>query len=161
MSTRELLDAARDRLRAAPCEALGELVQPRRLLGVARAPRIERRGAAWHLGALLLTNDAVLATGDVVRAREEVRRGYTSQSQRHRAELAAAAHRGGFDEGETVHIGWRMLDPDAVDRGEASGPLGLVDGVPSVRWSLAGGYMPLKGYLDERVGLLLDPPRGA
>lgn len=161
MTTRELLDAARERLRAAPREALGELVEPRRILGIARAPRIERRGAAWHLGVLLLTEDAVLATGDVVRARQEARRGYTAESQRRRAELAAAARRGGFAEGETVHLAWRMLDADTVDRGEASGPLALVDGVPSVRWSTAGGYIALDRYLDERVGLLLEPPPGA
>ena len=161
MTTRGLLDTARERLRAAPREALGELVEPRRILGLARAPRIERRGEAWHLGVLLLTDDAVLATGDIVRARQEARRGYTAESQRRGAELAAAARRGGLAEGETVHIGWRMLDADAVDRGEASGPLSSVDGVVSVRWSAAGGFLPLERYLDERVGLLLEPPPGA
>lgn len=161
MTTTELLDAARERLRAAPREALGELVEPRRILGVPRASRIVRRGEAWHLGVLLLADDAVLATGDIVRARQEARRGYTAESQRRRAELAAAARRGGFAEGETVHIGWRMLDAVAVDRGEASGPLALVDDVVSVRWSAAGGFMPLERYLDERIGLLLEPPPGA
>ena len=60
-----------------------------------------------------------------------------------------------------MHIGWRMLQPGAVDRGEASAPLYSADGVPSVRWSAAGGLMPLEAYLSERVALLLDPPRGA
>lgn len=158
MSTLELLDAARIRLAAAgaPREALGELVVPRRILGVARAPRIERRGSAWHLGALLLTDDAVLATGEVVRARQEARRGYTAESQRQRSELAAAARRGGFAEGETVHLGWRVLRPDTPDA-----PLALHDGIPSIRWSAAGGLMPLEAYLAERVSLLLDPPAGA
>lgn len=161
MTAHELLDAARERLRAAPREALGELVEPRRILGLARAPRIERRGTAWHLGVLLLTDDAVLATGDIVRARHEARRGYTAESQRRRAELAAAARRGGFGEGEVVHLGWRMLDADAVDRGEASGPFAMIEGVVSVRWSAAGGFVPLERYLDERIELLLDPPPGA
>lgn len=161
MTTGELLDAARARLTDAPREALGELIVPRRVLGVGRAPRIVRRGAAWHLGVLLLTEDAVLATGDIVRARQEVRRGFAAESQRQRAELAAAARRGGFAEGETVHIGWAELDPDAVDRGAASGPLALRDGVVSVRWSAAGGFMPLAAYLDERVELLRNPPAGA
>lgn len=161
MTVAELLGAARVRLADAPREGLGELVEPRRVLGLGRAPRIVPRGSAWHLGALLLTDEAVLATGDILRARTEARRGYTAEAQRHRAELAAAARRGGFAEGATVHIGWRMLDPDAVDRGEASGPLALVDGVPSVRWSAAGGFQPLDRYLDERIGLLLDPPGGA
>lgn len=161
MTTAELLDRARAQLAGAPREALGELVVPRRILGVSRPPRIEPRGTAWHLGVLLLADDAVCATGNVVRARAEARRGYTAESQRHRAELAAAARRGGFAEGETVHIGWRMLRPDAVDRGEASGPLISDDGVPSIRWSTSGGLMPLEAYLSERVALLLDPPTGA
>ncbi|GAA5093068.1 hypothetical protein GCM10025760_22660 [Microbacterium yannicii] len=161
MSTAALFDAARARLAAAPREALGELVVPRRILGVARAPRVERRGEAWHLGVLLLTDDAVLATGEIVRAREEARRGYTAESQRRRAELAAAARRGGFAEGETVHLGWRMLQPAVVDAGSESGPLAVVGGVPSVRWSSAGGLMTLEAYLADRVALLLDPPRGA
>jgi hypothetical protein len=167
-----LFDAARGRLAGVPREALGELISPRRVLGIARAERIVRRGSAWHLGVLLLTDDAVLATGEVVRARHEARRGYTAESQRRRAELAAAARRGGFAEGETVHIGWRMLDPATLDgegaigprehqRDAASGPLAVVDGVPSVRWSAAGGYMSLERYLDERIALLRDPPDGA
>ncbi|MET0735932.1 MAG: glutaminase [Microbacterium sp.] len=161
MSTLALLDAARARLGSAPREHLGELVEPGRILGLRRAPRIVPRGTAWHVGVLLLTDDAVFATGQIVRARAEVPRGYTAESQRRRAELAAAAQRGGFPEGATVHVGWRMLDPAAVDRGEASEPLALEDGVPSVRWSSAGGRVRLAAYLDERVGLLLDPPAGA
>lgn len=161
MSAVELLEAARARLIGAPREALGELVVPRRILGVARPARIEPRGSAWHLGVLLLTEDAVLSTGEVIRARAEVRRGFTAESQRRRAELAAAARRGGFGEGETVHLGWRMLRPDVLDAGEASAPLALREGVPVVRWSAAGGLMPLAAYLDERIALLLDPPGGA
>lgn len=161
MSVLALLDDARARLAGAPREGLGDLVEPRRILGMARATRIVPRGTAWHLGVLLLTDDAVLATGEIVRARTEAVRGYTAESQRRRSELAAAARRGGFDEGATVHIGWRMLDPAAVERGDASGPLTWADGVTSVRWSTAGGLMPLEGYLDERIALLLDPPGGA
>lgn len=161
MNTADLLDAARARLADAPREGLGERLEPRRILGLARAPRIVPRGSAWHLGVLLLTDDALLATGDVIRARAEARRGYTAESQRHRAELAAAARRGGFDEGATVHLGWRMLDLDAVARGEASGPLALIDGTVGVRWSAGGGYVPLERYVDERVALLLAPPTGA
>ena len=161
MSAVALLAAARERLRDAPRELLGELIEPRRVLGIPRAPRVQPRGDAWHLGALLLTDDDVLATGEIIRARREAPRGFTAESQRRRSELAAAASRGGFAEGVAVHIGWRMLQPAAVDRGEASGPLALIDGTPSVRWSAAGGFMPLERYLDERVALLIDPPAGA
>ena len=161
MSIAALFDRARAALADAPREALGALRQPRRMLGIARAPRIVPAGAAWHLGVLLLTDDGVLATGEIVRARQEALRGFTAESQRRRAELAAAARRGGFAEGEVVHIGWRTLDLDAVSRGEASGPLSVEVGTPSVRWSAAAGPVPLAPYLDERVRLLLDPPPGA
>lgn len=157
----EILATARARLAAAPREALGELVEPRRVLGLARAPRIVPRGSAWHFGVLLLTDDAVLATGEIVRARQEAIRGYTAESQRRRAELAAAARRGGFPEGAVVHIRWRMLDLAGIGRDTASDPLVIREGVPLVRWSAAGGYVPLEAYLAERVELLLDPPAGA
>lgn len=154
-----LWDGARDRLAGAPKEALGELVSPRRMLGIPRAPKIVPRGSAWHLGALLLTDDAVLATGDIVRARAEVRRGFPAESQRRRAQLSAAARRGGFAEGQIVHIGWRVIDLDAVD--ERSDPIALREGTPHIRWSSAGGYMPVDRYLADRVELLLHPPVGS
>jgi hypothetical protein len=155
----DLLAAARDRLVDAPRERIGELQEGRRLLGIPRAPRIVDRGRAWHLGVLLLTDDAVLATGDIVRSRTEVRRGFAAESQRRRAELAAAAQRGGVPEGETVHIAWHPLDLSALD--DRSAPLALRDGEPAVRWSAQGGYMPLARYLDERVDLLVHPPERA
>ncbi|WP_322410959.1 glutaminase [Microbacterium invictum] len=157
----ELLAGARARLAGVPREGLGELLPPRRLLGIRRSPRIVRQGDAWHLGTLLLTDDELLATGDILRARAEVRRGFTAESQRRRAELAAAARRGGFAEGETVHIGWRRLDLDAIGRGAASDPVRIAGGEPQVRWSAKGGWVPLARYLEERVDLLLNPPGGA
>ena len=160
-SVHDLFADARSRLADAPRERLGSAVTVRRVLGFARAPRIAPVGDGWHLGVLLVTDDAVLATGEIVRARQEARRGYTAQSQRERAERQAAAFRGGFAEGEAVHIDWRVLDLDAVARGEASGPLALCDGVPSVRWSTAGGYRPLQDYLVERIELLRHPAPGA
>ncbi len=161
MSTSALFADARDRLAGLPREQLGELVEPRRVLGVRRAPRIAPRDQAWHLGVLLVADEHVSATGEIVRSREEARRGFTAESQRDRAALQAAAFRGGFAEGIAVHVGWRVLDLAAVDAGGSSGPLAMIDGVPHVRWSAAAGFVPLAGYLDERIGLLADPPRGA
>ncbi|TQJ29828.1 glutaminase [Microbacterium sp. SLBN-146] len=161
MSAVDLFQAARERLAEVAREGLGELVQPRRLLGIPRAPRIVPRGSAWHVGVLLVGEEDVFAVGDILRAHAEVRRGFTAESQRQRAALAAAAFRGGFDEGATVHIGWQRLDPTAVDGGAASGPLALVGGVPSVRWSASGGFAPLAGYLEERISLVRTPPPGA
>lgn len=148
-ATAPLLDDARRRLAGAPRQGLGVQRTSRW-----RGTRIVRAGEAWHLGVLLLTGDGVLATGEVLRAAEETRRGYASESARERAERRAQARRGGFAEGEIVHLDWRPIDVAAVDGGGASGPLSLIDGVPHVRWSPAGAPVPLAGYLDERIGML-------
>lgn len=158
-SLHDLLQQARHRLRGQPTEALGELQVRPRILGIPRAPRIVPAGEAWHLGILLLTDDDVRVTGHVVRARAEVRRGFTAESQRARAELAAAARRGGFAEGQPVHIDWITLDLRELT--ERTSPLAVQHGVPVIRWSAAGGYVPLAGYLDERIELLQHPPAGA
>ncbi|MBD8207294.1 glutaminase [Microbacterium sp. CFBP 8790] len=154
-----ILDAARRRLTDAPRERIGELQEGRRLLGIPRAARIAQRGTAWHLGVLLVIDDGVLATGDIVRSHEEVRRGFAAESQRRRAELSAAAARGGVPEGETVHIGWHPIDLAALDA--ASSPLAVRGGEALVRWSAAGGYQPLARYLEERIELLRHPPERA
>ncbi|WCD93870.1 glutaminase [Microbacterium sp. nov. GSS16] len=148
--TEELLRDARARLAAAPRESLG-----RERTSRWRADRIVPAGAAWHLGVLLLTDEGVLSTAEILRAAEPVRRGYTAESARARAERRAQARRGGFAEGEVVHVGWQVLDAAAVDAGGVSGPLALVEGVPSVRWSPGGLLVPLQGYLDERIALAI------
>ncbi|HWI31222.1 MAG TPA: glutaminase [Microbacterium sp.] len=158
---RSLFDDARARLAGAPREGLGRMVEPRRILGIARAPRIVPVGSAWHLGVLLVGDAAVMSVGEVTRAVDPGRRGYAAESARHRAELRAAALRGGFAAGDTVHFGWTELDLDAVARGEESGPLSLVSGEPMVRWSASGTRAPLRGYLDERIEMLRHPIQGA
>lgn len=145
----DLLTRAVADLAGAPKEGLGEERDSRW-----RGKRIVRVGEAWHLGVLLLTDTHALATAEVLRAAAPGRRGYTAESARERAERRAEALKGGFGEGEVVHVGWSVIDVDAVDAGGSSGPLSLVDGIPSVRWSAAGGLMPLEAYLRERVELL-------
>lgn len=144
-----LLTRAVQELAGAPKEGLGEEKDSRW-----RGRRIVRVGEAWHLGVILLTDTHALATAEVLRAADPGRRGYTAESARARAERRALALRGGFGEGDVVHVGWSVIDVDAVDAGGSSGPLALIDGVPSVRWSQAGGLMPLEAYLGERVPLL-------
>ncbi|MEV7608382.1 glutaminase [Microbacterium sp. NPDC089320] len=131
-----------------PKEGLGEERESRW-----RGHRIVKVGEAWHLGVLLLTETHTLATAEVLRAADPGRRGYTAESARERAARRALALRGGFDEGDVVHIGWSEIDLAAVDAGGASGPLAMIETVPSVRWSTAGGWMPLEAYLRERVEL--------
>lgn len=148
-----LFDAARARLAGSPQERLGDWAAARKLLGFGRAPRIVPVGCAWHVGVLLIGDARVYATGEVLRARAEAIRGYTAQAQRERSERAAAAARGGFSEGEVVHVGAAPIDLDALARGEASGPLSLVSGIPHVRWSTTGAPRPLADYLDEQLAL--------
>ena len=114
-----------------------------------------RVGEAWHVGVLLLTDDRVLATGEVLRAVDPGRRGYTAESARERAVRRQMALRGGFGEGEVAHVGWSVVDVDAVDAGGSSGPLALRDGVPMVRWS-GSAYRPLEVYLREQIELMLE-----
>ena len=157
-----LLNAARVRLAEAdvPRERLGEVVRPRVLTGL-RSPKVVPRGDVWRVGVLLLGDRDVYAAGNVVRAGDPGRRGFASDAARARAEVAAAATRGGFVDGETVHLDWKALDLSALARGEKIGPLALVSGTPSIRWSPAAGLVPLAGYLDERLALILHPPQGA
>ncbi|WP_345752462.1 glutaminase [Microbacterium rhizophilus] len=153
-----LFEEARRRLSSVPREALGEIAEPgriRALLG--SGPRIVRAGSAWRVGVLLIGDDAVHEEGEVLRAGDPGRRGYTAESARRRAELRAMALRGGFAEGETVHLGWRPLDLGLP----ADGPLVLDGPSPLIRWTPAGALMPLAAYLSDRISLLLDPPAGA
>ena len=148
-----LIDAARARLVGAPRERLGDWARSRGLLGFGRAPRIVPVGEAWHVGVLLIGDAEVYATGEVLRARTEATRGYTAQAQRDRSARAAAAARGGFADGEVVHLAAERLDLEALARGEASGPLSIVAGVPHVRWSRTSAPRPLADYLDEQLSL--------
>lgn len=145
----DLLTRAVGELAGLPKEGLGEERESRW-----RGRRIVRVGEAWHLGVLLLTDTHALATAEVLRAADPGRRGYTAESARERAARRAEALRGGFGEGEVVHVGWHEIDVRAVDAGGASAPLATIDGVPSVRWSTAGAFMPLDAYLRDRVDLL-------
>ncbi len=149
-----LFDVVRTRLAGAPREALGDWAAARRLLGFGRAPRIVQVAEAWHLGIFLVAEQAVYSVGEVLRARSEAVRGFTAESQRDRAARAAAAARGGFTDGEVVHLGWRELDLAAVDAGGVSGPLtgDPVHG-PRVRWSATGATRPLADYLDDQLSV--------
>jgi hypothetical protein len=152
-SASTLIAQARDALAGSATERLGAPAVHRTVFGIGRAPRIVPVAEAWHLGVLLIGAEGVWGTGIVVRAREEAIRGFTAASQRERADLAAAARRGGFREGEPCHLDWTPIDLDAVDAGSSSGPLVMVAGQPQVRWSAAGSLRPLDAYLREHLEL--------
>ena len=146
-----LLGAARAGLRGVPKVRIGAPRVPgriRRALGA--RPVIAPIAEAWHLGVLLIGDDAAWATGSVLRAAEEVRRGYTAESQRERAEIRGMAFRGGFREGETFHFDAQRIDE------EHPGPLVRQGNQIMVRWSPAGFLTPLDAYLDERISLARD-----
>lgn len=148
-----LLDAARARLRGSPQEGLGEWAPTRRLFGLGRAPRIVPAGRAWHVGVLLIGDAEAYGTGEVLRARTGAVRGYTATAQRERSDRAAAAARGGFADGEVIHLGFTPIDLSALARGEASGPLRTVHEVPHVVWSALAPPRPLADYLTEQLDL--------
>lgn len=148
-----LFDATRARLAGTRRERIGDWAAARKLLGFGRAPRIVPVGEAWHLGVLLIGDAEVYATGEVLRARTEAPRGYTAQAQRERSERAAAAARGGFADGEVLHVGAVPIELAALARGEASGPLSAANGEPLIRWSPTAPPRPLADYLDEQLSL--------
>lgn len=156
-----ILDDARARLRGARREVLGQWRTPRKVLGIGGDPKIVEVGDAWHVGALLLTDDAVFAVGEIIRSQDPGRRGYTAESARERAAIRAAALRGRIPAGTVVHVGWRELDLPAIEGGSADPLLSVTGGVPMIRWSTAGSPTPLAGYLAERVDLLVSPAPGA
>lgn len=143
-------------------EALAEYVEPRRVMLVRREAVLRPVGRAWRLGALMVGRDGTLyATGAIVRAREAGIRNYQSQSGEARRDLRAAALRGKFAEGETVNHGWRVVDVSPEGLRSGAGPLLVApDGTVTVRWNAAlgdGAARDLAAYVDERVGLLVDP----
>jgi len=118
-------------------EALAEYLPPGRALGILPRPaRMRPVGRVWRLGAFLLTPDGeLLRTGRVVRvAGTDRRRSVVAASITERHELALAARRGGYREGETVNFEAAPVDPRAP-------------GVPD-----------LDAYLADRAALLIHPP---
>ncbi|WP_022888811.1 hypothetical protein [Agromyces italicus] len=160
-----LADAAA-RLAAARArdEVLAELVQPKPVLGVARAARMAHRGRVWRLGVLLLAPDGALhATGHVVRAERPARRSVLAASVAEHRGWQAAAVKGGIAEGETVNFDAPGVDLDELARTGASGPIVFDGETVRVRWNpgQTGALAELGRYLDDRVGLLVDPPGGS
>lgn len=81
MDAEALFDDARRRLEGIPREAIGRRALPGRVRSALGArPRIVPAGEAWRLGILLLADDAVLTTGEILRSAAERRRGFTAEA---------------------------------------------------------------------------------
>lgn len=164
---RTLLDRALQRLSSAQArtEALAEWVPEHRVLLVPRPAVLRSRGRVWRLGVFLLGADGTLyETGLATRALEPGRPGYQSLSAEQRRAYRAAASRGRFPRGETVNFAAVPvdLDPDALRA--STGRLFIADGRALVRWNARAtdaDAVDLASYLDDRVGLLAEPPAGA
>ena len=166
MRDEELADRIRsvvarlDKARVRP-EATAEFVPAKRILFIERNARLRRTGAAWNLGAVLIETEtlALLTPGTVTRSKKERRVGYVAESARERDALRWAAARGGFAEGEVVHVDPERLDIDALTAGQCarSGPLVLNDrGEIAIEWARESAPRPLAGYLEERATLLTE-----
>lgn len=146
-------------------EALADLDPAARRLVFERRARMRSSGRVWRLGVLLLRPDGgVLATGRVTRAVPPGHGGHMAVSVEARREVRAAAHRGHFEEGETVNYDATPIDLDPAALRTAAGPLFLAGDRPLVRWSVSAddsAARDLEPYLAERTDLLLHPPQGA
>lgn len=146
-------------------EALARWEPATRRLGVPRRARLRRLGSVWRLGVLLLdAQGTVYATGTVTRSAPPGHPGHAAASVEARREVRAAAFRGPFASGETVHFDAPEIDlaPEALRC--ATGPLFLRGDRVLVRWSASAdddSARELGGYLAERVELLVSPPQGA
>lgn len=164
---RDSLDAAVERLRSANAhdEALAIFVPPRRVLVVKRQARFIPIGRAWRLGVFLLDREGTLyETGSTTRAVAPGYPGFQSHSAEERRGYRAAAYLGPFLPGETVNFGATIIALDGDSLRSSHGPLFLHDTTALVRWNAsatAETAMPFDAYLNERVGLLIDPPEGA
>lgn len=146
-------------------EALARFVPARKTLLITRAATMESIGRVWRLGALLLNAGGELfATGSITRVTEPGRPAYQSVSAETRRAYRAAAVKGGFALGDTVNYDAVPIPLDAEHLRSGDGPLLLREGRVLVRWSASApddAAVELRQYLQDRVGLLIDPPAGA
>lgn len=166
---RTAITSAITRLSAANArtESLAELVVPRRIGPLRRAPRFVPVAEVWRLGVLLLEAADVgagrlFATGEVTRARDPRHPNFTSVSGEERREVREAARRAGFEAGQTVDFDALPLPLDETLG--TVGPLVLRDGELFVSWNGTrdpGSLTGFADYLAERVELLANPPEGS
>lgn len=151
-----------------PPEALAELVPEGRRLRILRRPATMRPLCeVWRLGSLLLGTDpehpTLYAAGRATRAAERGRPNYQDLAREGRRDLAAAALNGGYAVGTPVNFDATPLPLEAqalLALGPDS-PIGVSSTEIRVRWRPSAdltGAPTLERYLEERAGLLIDPP---
>jgi hypothetical protein len=141
-----------------PDEAIASFVRRKKVLGLERSPVMQPVGRVWPLGVLLLGRDGSLhATGKITRAVPAGYPGYQSPGIEVRRGYRAAAHAGKFAEGDTVNFDTSEIVLDDVDAD--STPVFLDGEQPRVHWNPTNlaQSRDLDAYLDDRVGLLIDP----
>ena len=164
---RSLILTARNRLAdaGAPDEALASFVPEHRGRLFTKKAVMLPLGRVWRLGVLLLDADAQLyQTGLTTRALEPGRPAYQSLSAEQRREYRAAAYRGKFARGETVNFDATPIVVDPAALRSSPGVLFVRGDRAFVRWSSTApdeAAVDLEAYLNDRVGLVLEPPAGA
>ena len=163
---REAHDACRravERLRAADVrtEALAEFVPSERKLLWRKAATMREQGEVWRIGPLLLDTDGRLyVAGRATRAAERPRPSYQSESREERRDIAAAALKGGFPEGTAVDFDAVPIPLDGSPMPPDSPVVRTADAY-RVRWHPTAPIATaptLAVFLEDRVGLLVDPP---
>ena len=155
-----------ERLRSAGVrtEHLAEFVPAERKLLWRKAATMRETGVVWRIGPILLDTEARLyVAGRATRAAERPRPSYQSQSREERRDIAAAALKGGFEEGAAVDFDAVPIPLDGSPMPEHS-PVVFSGGAFRVRWHPSAPLPTaptLAEFLDDRVGLLVDPPLGA
>lgn len=176
-----MVAAARLRAAGVTPEALAEYVPERRVWLVTRKAAMRPLGEVWRLGTLLLAAQPdplaaphVFAAGRATRAAARLHPGNQSISREERRDIAATALRSGYSAGTPVNYDANPIslaslgDPGVVSEADPILPLGVADGpgglAVRVRWRAGApleNAQTLTAYLDERVGLLVDPPHAA
>lgn len=171
-------------------ESLAEFVPERRRLLMRKPATMRHLGDVWRIGPILLGADGSLyAGGRATRAAERPRPNYQSVSREERRDIAAAALAGGYAAGTPVNFdavpipfGSEAVGDAASAGGEAGGssedgeeagaahrlppgsPVVFSNGEVRVRWHPTAPLTTaptLAAFLEDRVGLLVDPPLGS
>lgn len=145
-------------------EHLAEFVPAERKLLWRKAATMREVGEVWRIGPILLDAEGNLhSAGRATRAAERPRPDFQSLSREERRDLAAAALKGGFAEGTAVDFDAVPILLDGSDP-PADSPVRIAGGAYRVKWHPSAPLETaptLAAFLDDRVGLLVDPPLGS